>query len=46
MTIRESSDDSGLGARIVGKVFQVSIALWLAILCLALLAVHWLDYVF
>jgi hypothetical protein len=34
---------AGWGAR-VGKVFQVSIALWLAILCLALLALHWLDY--
>jgi hypothetical protein len=40
-----SRDDSELGARL-GKVFQVSVVVWLAILCLPLLALQRLDFVF
>ena len=38
-------DDSELGAR-VERVFQLGVAIWLTILCLASLTVQWFDYLF
>jgi hypothetical protein len=45
MTASHLLPKASRGAR-MGEAMQISIALWLAIMCLALAAAQWLDFVF